>query len=408
LKFLSRTLAKLRRLHRDSTDRLSRRLVTRLRGDDYAKGDGRCRQSPEWLVLGINNLCNLHCKMCDVGLGARDTVFWANLIGDNPHNMTLDLLHEILRQARAFRPRPRVGLAFTEPLIHPQIVDFTRAIVSQGFYCAITSNGSTLPRLADSLVEIGVQEITLSVDGPAAVHNRIRGGRDSFEKLYRGAERVNATRARLKRLHPILRFSFTVTDENYTHILEFVQAVEPLQPASINISQLNFITEGMAQAHNATYGGDLAVVGSSLGVMDPAGFDTDAIWAELERVRAYARSRGSAFPALTITPNFAEREGLDTFYREPLTFVGSRECTDPWKMMMIKTDGAVIPSHGRCYNFPIGNVRTSPLPDLWNDDRFRTFRQTLQRGGGTLPACSRCCGVIGKAPQARARSRVDA
>jgi hypothetical protein len=90
-------------------ERLSRRLIARVRGDDHAHADGRCRLSPEWLVLGINNVCNLHCKMCDVGLGDHDTVFWANLIGDNPHNMTLDLLHEILRQARTFRPRRGSG-----------------------------------------------------------------------------------------------------------------------------------------------------------------------------------------------------------------------------------------------------------------------------------------------------------
>ena len=401
MKVLSHTLANLRRLHRHSIDQLSRRLIARVRGDDHARADGRCRLSPEWLVLGINNVCNLHCKMCDVGLGESDTVFWANLIGNHPHNMTLDLLNEILDQARAFRPRPRVGLAFTEPLIHPKIVDFTRAIVSRGFYCAITTNGSTLPRLADALVDTGVHEITLSVDGPAEVHNRIRGGRDSFEKLYRGTELVNATKARLKRRYPIMRFSFTVTDENSGHILEFVRAVEPLHPASISISHLNFITEGMAQAHNATYGGDLSVVRSSLGAMDPAGFDTEMISGELQRVRAYARSRGSAFPVLTIVPDFIGREGLDTFYREPLTFVGGRECSDPWKMMMIKTDGAVIPAHGRCYNFPIGNIRTAPLPDLWNNDRFRAFRQTLRGAGGTLPACSRCCGVIGKPLRAR-------
>ena len=108
-------LSTLTRLAPERLDDLSRRLVARLRGDDYARLDGRCRQSPELLVLGVNNVCNLHCKMCDVGLGESGTMFWANLIGDNPHNMTLDLLHEILRQARAFRPRPRFSLAPRSP-----------------------------------------------------------------------------------------------------------------------------------------------------------------------------------------------------------------------------------------------------------------------------------------------------
>ena len=402
LNTLSQTLARLKRLDRHRVARASRRLLAYVQGDDYARVDGRCRNSPEWLTLGINNVCNLHCKMCDVGLGESGTNFWANLIGDNPHNMTLEVLHEILRQARAFRPRPRISLATTEPLIHPKIVEFTRAIVSQGFYCVIVSNGSMLPRLAPELVDIGVHEIMLSVDGPAAVHNQIRGGKESFEKLYRGAELVAANRARLGRRYPLVRLSFTVSQDNYGHILDFIQAVEPLRPDAIHISHLNFITDGMAQAHNADYGAELSVARSNLGVMDPAAFDTDAIWAELQRAQAYVSAHRAAFQSVTFTPDLASRESVETFYREPLTRVGGPGCSDPWRMMMIKTDGAVIPAHSRCYNFPVGNIQTSSLYDLWNSDRFRGFRQTLHRAGGTLPACSRCCGVLSKANAAHA------
>ena len=28
----------------------------------------RVFQQPKWIVLGVNNICNLHCKMCDVGV----------------------------------------------------------------------------------------------------------------------------------------------------------------------------------------------------------------------------------------------------------------------------------------------------------------------------------------------------
>ena len=62
----------------------------------------------------------------------------------------------------------------------------------------------------------------------------------------------------------------------------------------------------------------------------------------------------------------------------------------------------MIPAQNRCYNFPIGNIQTTPLSDLWNHERFRGFRQTLQRAGGTLPACARCCGIIGKESEVRA------
>jgi MoaA/NifB/PqqE/SkfB family radical SAM enzyme len=381
---------------------LHRRVAVHLVGDDYARTDGRARLSPEWLVLCINNFCNLKCRMCDVGLGDHGTMFWANLIGDDPRNMTLDLLNTILEQARAFRPRPAVGLAFTEPMIHPKIVDFCRTIVAQGFYCEMTSNGTMLPRHAERLVESGLDDLVISVDGPPEIHDRVRGRAGTFEQLYSGLERLNAAKRRMKRTRPSVRFSFTITDANYDHILEFVQAVEPLAPAQIMISHLNFISDRMAEAHNAQYNGDWRVVRSNLGDIQPEQMPVVELWEELQRVKAYARDRSGdraqRFPLVSITPDVSNPDMLQTYYRDHLTFAGGRNCTDPWKLMMIKTDGTVIPAHGRCYNFPVGNMTEQALPDIWNSPRFVEFRSTLKGAGGTLPACARCCGVIGKKP----------
>jgi Fe-coproporphyrin III synthase len=383
-------------------DHLHRRASVRLFGDDYGRVDGTCRLPPEWLVLCVNNFCNLKCRMCDVGLGDHATVFWANLIGDDPRNMTLDLLNTILGQAKAFRPRPAVGLAFTEPMIHPKILDFCRTIVTQGFYCEMTSNGTMLPRHAEKLVESGLDDLVISIDGPPEVHDRVRGRARTFEQLSSGLERLNAAKQRLGRDRPRVRFSFTITDANYNHILEFIQAVEPLEPAEIMISHLNFISDRMAEVHNAQYDGDLSVVRSNLGDIQPEEMPVAILWEELQRVKAYARDRSAdparRFPRVSITPDVTDVDLLDTYYREHLTFVGGRNCTDPWKLMMIKTDGTVIPAHGRCYNFPVGNVTEQTLPDIWNGARFLQLRSTLREAGGTLPACARCCGVIGKKP----------
>ena len=41
----------------------------------------RIWHAPHWLVLGVNNVCNLHCRMCDVGTETINTNFAQNLIG---------------------------------------------------------------------------------------------------------------------------------------------------------------------------------------------------------------------------------------------------------------------------------------------------------------------------------------
>lgn len=379
-------------LARQTIEHAYRRVAPRLLGDDVARPDGACRLAPEWLVLDVNNVCNLHCAMCDVGLEDRTTAFWSNLIGPDPRDMTLEMLERVLEQAKGFFPRPRIALALTEPLIHPRILDLCRAVTSRGFYCAITSNGSRLPRLAAGLVEAGLGELTLSVDGPPEVHDRIRGRQGSFDELHQGALALGAARGEGR--SPRLQVSFTVSEANQAHIAEAVRSVLPLRPDRVMVSQLNFISDGMARVHNGAHGGPLAVTRSSLGKMDPAGFDTDLIWRQLQGVREDARS----WPAtrITLTPDFEDAAEVARYYREPERFVGTRTCRDPWRMAMVRSDGTLLPAHGRCYHVPLGNVTQASLTELWNGPALRGFRRTLQGGGGTLPACSRCCGVIGR------------
>jgi len=173
------------------------------------------------------------------------------------HGAELDLLKKTLDGAMGFHPRPKIGVAFTEPLIHVQILDFCREIVSRGFFCSITSNGFLLPQKAEALVEIGVDEITISIDGAPEVHDRIRGRKGSFARLYEGIEKLNAARARLGRTTPRVRISSTINDLNYDQLRACLDAVAPLQPDSVNFAHLSFITDSMAAAHNARYDGEL-------------------------------------------------------------------------------------------------------------------------------------------------------
>lgn len=369
-------------------------LMRLLFGGDETRADGRCRFPPKWLILCINNFCNLRCKMCDVGLDAKDTVFFANLVGQNPRNMSFDLLSSILEQAESFRPRPRIGLAFTEPLIHPQIVDFCRAISTRGFYYSITTNGYRLPQLAQDLVANRVDLITVSVDGSEEVHDRVRRRKGSFARLYDGIEELNRARVDTRTSRPKVQISYTLTDENGDDMVRFVQQIEKLEPSSLIFSHLNFITSEMAENHNRSHNGQLRVVRSNLGDIDPAGIDVSSLWESIQELKAYLRTRKNL--QWSIVPDFEERIDLETYYREPLSFVGGRTCTDPWQMMMIQTDGTVIPAHGRCYHVPMGRATETPLQEIWNGDRYLEFRDTLRRAGGTLPACSRCCGVTGK------------
>ncbi len=334
-----------------------------------------------------------------MGIGERASVFYANMVGDDPGSMSLELLKSVLESAAEFRPRPKIGLAFTEPLNHARILEFCREIKSRGFFCNMTTNGYLLPQRAEALVEIGVDDITISVDGSAEIHDEIRGRKGSFARLYAGIEKLNAAKARHATPKPFVRISATVTDLNYMHLRDFVQSVAPLRPGHINIGHLSFITSEMADAHNALYsgelGGELGVSRSCIGDIDLASIVPTVLAREIAAAKEFAAMQDPPLH-LTFHPELKSAEELDIYYRQPEQYIGGRRCSDPFKMMMVKTDGTVIPAHSRCYNYPLGKVPEASLTQIWNNARYTAFRRLLHEAGGSLPACTRCCGVIAK------------
>ena len=58
-------------------------------------------------MLGVNNFCNLHCRMCDVGTGNDETNFGANLVGAKTRSMSLELFRRVVDEMIAFLPPKR-------------------------------------------------------------------------------------------------------------------------------------------------------------------------------------------------------------------------------------------------------------------------------------------------------------
>ena len=71
-----------------------------------------------------------------------------------------------------------------------------------------------------------------------------------------------------------------------------------------------------------------------------------------------------------------------------------RTCNDVFTNVMIKTDGTVIPAHGRCYNETMGNLYDNNLSEVWNSAAYGKFRDTIVKADGLLPACNRCCSAF--------------
>lgn len=345
---------------------------------------GHMYHGPEWVIMGVNNLCNMSCKMCDVGVGFEGSNFYQNLMGARPLNMPLDLAFKVFDQTALHFPKTKIGYAFTEPIIYPHLVESLAYAGKKGLYTSMTTNALKLRKLAGDLGKAGLNDIFISLDGPPEIHNEIRGNKKSFEWAVEGMEKTFA----LTGHQPGISVFCTITEWNIGRLREFMDLFKGMPLKQIGFMHTNFTPETVADQHNAIYGGKYPATASNMEQIDLGAMDLDLLWEEVEEIQ----NKDYGFP-VGFSPGFKEKAEMVDFYENPGRIIG-KICNDAFRMIMVKSDGTVIPAHGRCYSLTVGNLYEENLKSIWNSSVLGQFRKNLMKAGGLLPACARCCSAF--------------
>lgn len=339
--------------------------------------------SPEWIVLGVNNTCNLHCKMCDVGTQSLETNFAVNLVGTTPLNMPLALLERIADETKLYYPKAKLGFAFTEPLAYPHIIKAVEYASQKGLYTAITTNALLLPNKAEALVKAGLSEIYVSLDGLEKTHNMIRGNEKSFQKAVEGIKKLFEYNT-----PPKVSIVSAITEWNIDNLKEFADYFKAYPLHEIGFMHTQFGEPAIAVHHNKIWGNIYPATESNLDEMILSHMDLPKLLDQIKQIRA------EKYPfRVYFSPEIDTLENLDIYYNKSEVIIGKR-CEAVYSSIMIKSDGTAIPAHGRCYNLKVGNIYNESLKEVWTSSIFGKFRKDLRDNGGFLPACSRCCSAF--------------
>lgn len=343
---------------------------------------GRLLYGPQWLVLGVNNICNLHCKMCDVGTQNLETNFAVNLVGTHPLHMPMELFEKIVDQTKKYYPKTKLGYAFTEPLVYKHLEESLAYADKAGLFTSITTNALNLRQKSDILANNGLNELFISLDGPENIHNEIRGHKSSHQRALEGIEALQS-----KSNIPISIYC-VITEWNIGHLKEFLDDLSKFNLKHVGFLHANFITEELAIAHNQKFGDKYHATFSNVEEVNFDAYDLKVLNQELQEILT------KKYPFETsITPNVTDLDELQKYYFQPEKKVG-KTCFDVFNNLMIKSDGSIIPAHGRCFNVSVGNLYNESLKEIWNSDGMKDLRKVLSKEGGLLPACNRCCSAV--------------
>jgi MoaA/NifB/PqqE/SkfB family radical SAM enzyme len=321
--------------------------------------------------------------MCDVGTDSKETNFGGNLMGSKASSMPLSLFYRIVDQITEFCPNAHLAFAFTEPLAWAPIGDALQHARNKGLGCSITTNGLLLPKRVKEINGL-CANLSVSLDGPEPVHDFIRRRSGSYARAVQGIKELASIDSEVK-----IGVFCTITEWNTSHLAEFLSVMSTLPIHRVGLTHNNFVTTEQAQRHNVRFDGAFHATASSVFSANPQAINLVSLSHQLDQITR------SHYPfEVNIQPRVTELKALEDYYHSPETAIGKR-CRDVNRIVMIDSDGEAVPAHGRCFRFPIGNIRELSLRDIWNHSSLGALRTALADDGGLLPACTRCCGGFG-------------
>jgi MoaA/NifB/PqqE/SkfB family radical SAM enzyme len=140
--------------------------------------------------------CNLACGHC---------YSWSSPTA--PDGLPAKAVVQLIADAAGLGYRA-VAFSGGEPLIYPGLTEALREAKALGLRTSVTTNGTLLdsPRLA-ALRDL-VTLLAVSLDGPPALHDQIRGSPSAFERLAGGIANLRSAGMRFGFLHTLTRQSW--------------------------------------------------------------------------------------------------------------------------------------------------------------------------------------------------------
>jgi Fe-coproporphyrin III synthase len=313
------------------------------------------------LILNPHSRCNCRCTMCDI---------WKTTEAREIS------VHDLKRQLESIERLHVQWVVFSggEALMHSDLWGLTQLLRERQIRITLLSSGLLLGRHAASLVKF-VDDVIISLDGPAAIHNSIPG---AFELAAAGISTI------LER-DPHFRISArcTVQRSNFRHLRDTADAARGLHLNSVSFFAADVDSTAFARPHGWPVEKKAAV-----------GLDSAEIAALESEIEALI-SRGECGHFVCESP--AKLRRMARHFRAVLREMPpvAPACNAPWNSAVVEADGTVRPCF---FHRPIGHLNSgSTLDQILNGPEAVAFRDSLNVA--TNPICQKCVCSLNWRPQ---------
>lgn len=319
---------------------------------------------PRSIYIEPTSRCNELCQQCPRTLLSRE----------DDRDLSYDNFRYIVDQ---FPVLDRVVLhGLGEPLLNKELPRMVRYLKDRGTYVLFNSNGILLnEKRGQALIDAGLDEYRLSMDGATReTYAHVRGV-DAFDKIWRNVRSFIAMQKAQNATKPVLSLWFTAMRENLPDLPHLIELAAEAGVPEVYMQRLVYFEEGLAASQQSLFRRsspeELALVRRCEQMCKEYGIKFSAA--------------GSATPVESLIRDFGERPWSG--------------CRRPYTLTYITSSGNVLSccfapfGHKSAREYReervLGNIFQESIKDIWNGETYEDFRRAFE---SDHPAkhCSQC------------------
>lgn len=338
---------------------------------------GRLTIFPKIVSLTLTHACNLRCKMC----GQWKSKVRNYAASRGTHSLSLGVWKKVVREVASHKGTVLL-IRGGEPFLYPGIIDLLAYVKKNNIFVSIDTNGMLLEKYADDIVRLGVDHLTVSVDGPQKNHDRVRGVPGSFEKIRSGLDALRRAEGRCPATIS-KTICFVISPYSYLGLGCMPDVARQLHVPRIAIVPYVYLNRKRGEEYEALMREEFGCRARSW-----KGFHREVSGIGMSAFLKSFRSFKRVLKNVVRDPfmDFSEKD-----YRMWFTNCSVRPkrhaCRNPELLADIQPNGDV----NFCVDFPdysIGNVRDTTLGEIWKSEKAKRFRAYVAKR--SLPLCFRC------------------
>lgn len=326
----------------------------------------RAFAGPFAVTLEATRRCNLQCVGCCTHSP------WARAKASSAPawlDVDVEMVSRLCLEMKSAGARKLVFCGRGEPLLHPRFQELAGLAKASGLNTVLITNGTLIDEpMAGALVDSGLDLVRVSFWGTSreALEGSYPGTKPDYIRAVPALVRrlVSVRQARGARL-PRVEIHMILTRLNGADIEGFADLAVEMRADAVSFSPLHSIRGPLVE-------------------LAPAGVEERELMAQLRRVGGRLRSAG------------LEENTEETIRRYEAGPDAPRavSCYIGWTHPRVVAEGTVYPCDA-C-DFPLGNLHSQSLGEIWNGSAYRSFRrQVLSPSGPDFLAgrcdCSYCC-----------------